>query len=483
MDEMRRRHESMYKRIFDMEMKLHKGNKTKVLKCLKCNLGTSKASFDLICYNDKPTKITQITVVVSVILKSFQIHKAITPVIKLLAFTIDFAKDCGLLAYMIGVIFGPQADTLVSFNDYKLLAFYIFSLILAQVLISLYAWMNRKRAFSLCSHSSTSKTEALFYGVILVCFPLTGAIMATENYYTEQIVDNGFDDLENNNEDGNRMTKLHYEQLITKLRFVEHRNGLGGFEAVKMMENSLESFLQTSIALIMLVELPFEGILTKQYFGPLYSSTGDIITALKILIGSMIAGFLLLGSGMVSYVVKLQQEALYIKEKIFLIFIFLIQTGISLITFTALFLMQSSIHLNMGSILWGSIAALKLVTLLVFSMRSKRQTETLVEMLIFVICNLNLPAQFEQFEESHYNSKIQPKLNRRFTFPWALNMVENVIRGTLIWSVGSIETFDRMLPSLTTLRLLIIVMLGEILVLILWYIYFTKLYVWKDVLN
>ena len=137
MDEMRWRHESMYKRIFDMEMKLHKGNKTKVLKCLKCNLGTSKASFDLICYNNKPTKITQITVVASVILKSFQIHKAITPVIKLLAFTIDFAKDCGLLAYMIGVIFGPQADTLVSYNDYKLLAFYIFSLILAQVLISL----------------------------------------------------------------------------------------------------------------------------------------------------------------------------------------------------------------------------------------------------------------------------------------------------------------------------------------------------------
>ena len=69
MDEMRWRHESMYKRIFDMEMKLHKGNRTKVLKCLKCNLGTSKAAFDVIDYNDKPTKITQIAVIASVILK------------------------------------------------------------------------------------------------------------------------------------------------------------------------------------------------------------------------------------------------------------------------------------------------------------------------------------------------------------------------------------------------------------------------------
>ena len=81
--------------------------------------------------------------------------------------------------------------------------------------------------------------------------------MATEKHYTEKIVDDLFDDLENGNEDGSRMTKLHYEQLITKLRFVEHQNGLGGFEAVKMMENSLESFLQTSIVLIMLAKPPF----------------------------------------------------------------------------------------------------------------------------------------------------------------------------------------------------------------------------------
>ena len=483
MDEMRWRHEFMYKRIFDMEMKLHKGNKIKVLKCLKCNLGTSKAAFDVIDCNDKPTKLTQIAVIASVILKSFQIHKAITPVIKLLAFTIDFTKDLGLLAYMIGAIFGPQADTAVSHNDYKLLAFYIFSLILAQVLISLYALINRKRAFALCSHSSTPKTEALFYGVIVVFFPLTGAIMATEKYYTEQIVDNEFDDLENNNEEGNRMTKLQYEQLITKLRFVEHQNGIGGFEAVKMMENSLESFLQTSIVFIMLAQLPFEGILTTQYFGPLYSSRGEMNNTLIILVGSTAAGFFFLGSGMASYVVKLQKEALGIKEKIFLIFIYLIQIGISLMTFTALFLMQSSIHLHMGSILWGTIGVLKLSILLVFSLKTKRQTETWTEMMIFITCNLNLPAHLEQFEESHYNSKVEAKLNKRFTFPWAINMVENVVRGTLIWLMGSSESFDQMLPSITTLRLLAIVILSETLVLLLWYIYFKKLYVWKDILN
>merc|ERR1712016_78970 len=356
MDAMRWRHESMYKRIFDMEMKLHKGNKIKVLKCLKCNLGTSKAAYDVIDCNDKPTKLTQIAVIASIILKFFQIHKDITPVIKLLAFTIDFAKDLGLLAFMIGAIFGPQADTLVSHKDYKLLAFYIFSLILAQVLISMYALINRKRAFALCSHSSTRKSEILFYSIVVLFFPLTGAIMATEKHYTEQIVDDGFDDLENNNEDGFRMTKLRYEQLITKLRFVEHQNGLGGFEAVKMMEKCLESFLQTSIVLIMLAQLPFEGIFTTQYFGLLLDPiTGKVNQALIILIGSTVVGFFFLGTGMASYVAKLQKDALGIKEKIFLIFIYLIQIGISLATFTILFVIHSNVHLMMGLILWMSI--------------------------------------------------------------------------------------------------------------------------------
>ena len=108
----------MYKRIFDMEMKLHNGNRTKVLKCLKCNLGTSKAAFDVIDYNDKPTQITQIALIASVILRSLSIHKAITPVSKLVAFTMDLAKDFGLLAHMVSVVYGPEADTVVSDGDH-----------------------------------------------------------------------------------------------------------------------------------------------------------------------------------------------------------------------------------------------------------------------------------------------------------------------------------------------------------------------------
>ena len=484
MDEMQWRHESVYKPIFDMEMKLHNGNRTKVLKCLRCNLGTSKAAFDVTDYNDKPTKMTQMAVIASVLLKSLNIQKAIIPVIKLLAFTTDLAKDFGLLSYMISVVYGPEADTLVSDGDHKLLGFYIFSLILAQVLISMYALANRKRAFALCSHSSTPRAEILFYSIVLLFFPLTGAIMATEKHYTEQIVDGGFDDLENNNEDGIRMTKQHYEQLITKLRLVEDQNGLGGFEAVKMVENCLESFLQISIVLIMLLRLPFEGILTRQYFGLLYDPiTGEVNQALMILIGSTIVGFSFLGTGMASYVTKLQKDALGIKEKIFLIIIYLIQIGISLTTFTILFVVHSNIHLKMGLILWTSIGALKLLILLGFSITTKKQTETWVEKMIFVTCNLNLPVHLEQFEENKYNSKDKPTLNKRFTFPWAINMAENVIRAVSIWLMGSNESFDQMLPSLTTLRLLIIVLLCEMLVLILWYIYFTKLYVWRDILN
>ena len=67
--------------------------------------------------------------------------------------------------------------------------------------------------------------------------------MATEKHYTGQIVDDGFNELENNNEEGIRMTKRHYENLITKFRFAEDQNGFGGFEVINMIENCLESFL------------------------------------------------------------------------------------------------------------------------------------------------------------------------------------------------------------------------------------------------
>ena len=46
-----------------------------------------------------------------------------------------------------------------------------------------------------------------------------------------------------------------------------------------------------------------------------------------------------------------------------------------------------------------------------------------------------------------------------------------------------IKLVETTMPSLTTLRLLTIVLLSEISALILWYICFTKLYVWRDILN
>merc|ERR1712020_85117 len=121
----------------------------------------------------------------------------------------------------------------------------------------------------------------------------------------------------------------------------------------------------------MLAQLPFEGILTKQYFGPLYSPTGEMNNSLMILIGSTVVGFFFLGTGMAGYVAKLQKDALGIKEKIFLIFIYLIQIGISLTTFTILFVMHSNVHLQMGLIVWTSASGLKLLALLVFSIKTK----------------------------------------------------------------------------------------------------------------
>ena len=45
--------------------------------------------------------------------------------IKLLAFTIDLTKDYCLLSFLVNVVYGTKADTLVSDNDYKVRGVYI----------------------------------------------------------------------------------------------------------------------------------------------------------------------------------------------------------------------------------------------------------------------------------------------------------------------------------------------------------------------
>ena len=139
-----------------------------------------------------------------------------------------------------------------------------------------------------------------------------------------------------------------------------------------MMENSLESFLQTSVVLIMVFQLPFEGLLNRQYFGIFGDTTGEVSQALRIFIGSTIAGFFFMATATVSYVAKLQCDAMSIKEKIFLILIYLIQIGLSLATFSIIFLMPSTFHLQLGLILWLSIGSVKVIILLMFGIKNRK---------------------------------------------------------------------------------------------------------------
>ena len=87
-----------------------------------------------------------------------------------------------------------------------------------------------------------------------------------------------------------------------------------------MMENSLESFLQTAIVLMMIFQLPFEGILNRQYFGIFgNNNTSQVTEVLMIFIGSTVAGFFFMATAIVGYVAKLQNDAMSIKEKVVLL--------------------------------------------------------------------------------------------------------------------------------------------------------------------
>ena len=148
--------------------------------------------------------------------------------------------------------------------------------------------------------------------------------MSIEQYYSQTLIDDEFDRIENKKDyySIEDLQKHDYEQLMAKITFVDNQNNLGGFEATKMIENGLESFYQTAIIAIIFLQLPFEGILNSQKFG-IDKDENKILGISKIkvvFLASTTVGYIFMGTGIMSYVAKLQKDAMGIKDKILITF-------------------------------------------------------------------------------------------------------------------------------------------------------------------
>lgn len=478
MNVMRWRHEYVYGKIYGLELSLHKNNETEVLKCLRRNLGTSKEAFEILDYKNKPTKITQLSVVFSTVLKSLLFHRSVMPIIKVLAFTVDLTKDIAFAKYMADNLFGEHSNKLTSNDDYYMFILYLISLVLGQALISVFALANRNTIFSVCLHQETNVTTRLLGGLVVTFFPVTGIVIATHNYFNEKSVDCDFDRIvQKINWSEGVMEKNEFEDILTKIKYVETEKTLGNFETMKMVESAIESFLQVCLVFTMLTQLPFEGIYNKQVFGIDGSQT------LFIFISSSLSGFFFIGTSIVSYMSKTQKDSMSITEKILLIFIYLIQTSVSMAMSSMLFLLKSSLFSGLGYAIWGSLILVKMLFLIIFPMLRGKGKASFLETVIFALSNTNIPIHFGKFEDEESTCESKLKMNKQFVLAWIMSITENVLRALFLVLFGSNELLFKMLPGLTKIGIFTTILSIEIIILKLWHFYFHNLYIWNQLMN
>ena len=470
------RHEAICQPIYHLEMNLHNHDKLKTIRCLKHRLGTGAESYVILDSKDTPTIITQLAVYFNTLGRYFEFHKIIMPIINALSFIADVAKDIALTSYIGGRLYGSSSDELPSTEDYYLHGIHITSLFAGQIMISLFAFLNRYHAYSVCPHEKSTLSNFVLYTLTTVFFPLSGITMATESYFIQKECERDFDNI---SEKGSkkRLEKKDFEDLITNIKYTEDRS-FGGFPTIKMLENVLESYYQLVLLLVMYTKLPHEGVLIVTF---LPVSSFEI---LLLFIISSVATYLFIGTGILAFIVLKEKGSLGMKQKVVILLTYLIQTFICMLTTSLIFVIKSNTYHNLAFCIWLGITCFKLIFLSTYFMFGSKEKRPLVEHLMFVFANINLPVPLHQFDNSKtalFSGRYS--VHGDYLFIWVLNIFENLLRVALILVSDANKTITKTFPLLTNETIWCIVLLGEICVVLLLVVLFTKVYMWCDLLT
>ena len=391
----------------------------------------------------KPTILTQAALLFSVLAKTIVRSNIQLPFIKMMLFTMDLTKDCAFGIYLYQTLFNQVSKDRTSSDDIYLFGTYMTSLFLGQILLASFCLLYRHSVISSCPHGGSKYTNHIVSSIMILLFPITGIIMSISTYMDDQIVNdeferiaNGFPKTEDQDSTHDQIdwsigpiTKSEYEHLVAKQDYIEEKSSLGGFEFMKAMESLIESFLQILITLVMLNQLPQEGMLNKSIFAFSSVNEDDIgvlskalkmanLTARNIFILISVVSYLFLGTGMVALINVQENNVLTIKEKVILILIHLVKVAISFMTSTVLILLKSERHPNLGFICWLSILGIKctLLAILTQIMNGRKRLEP--KTLLLLIANMNTPIQMRQIIQ--FSSKGKLQLDRSFLFVWIL---------------------------------------------------------------
>ena len=301
--------------------------------------------------------------------------------------------------------------------------------------------------------------------------------MAAQKYIDEEGLERAFDTFRGQqlvakgiNAMPRPRTQREFEILTTRVNFVEN-SALSGFADVKMIECVTETYLQTLLLLVMYSRDSYDGIVNFEIFG----SENEWSKRLFFYMNG-IWSFISMTAGLVSFVFEGENKSFGLKNRIFLILVYVIQAMISLynlLSLMSLRLRSESIgYLNARMIVMGFFASRMLVLMAYSFLSSAGKKRPLTRKIYFLVANLNLPVHFESFQndKDRKNAKIQTYTE--FIFLWTLNIIENIIRSVCVLMLASDEVMSQTLLHFRKTDLLLATISGEILVFILISFYF-----------
>ena len=276
------------------------------------------------------------------------------PIINALSFIADVAKDVALTSYIGSRLYGSSSDELQSTEDYYLHGIHISSLFAGQLVISLFAFLNRYHAYSVCPHEKSTLSSCVLYTLTMLFFPLSGITMATESYFIRKECERDFDNI-SKKWSKNKLEKEDFEDLIANINYTEDRS-FGGFPTIKMLENVLESYYQVILLLVMYTKLPHEGVLSITFL-----PVSDEFLLLFII--SSVGTYVFIGTGILAFIALKEKGSLGMKQKLVILLTYLMQTFICIFTTSLVFVIKSNIYSNLAFCIWLGITCFKIIFL------------------------------------------------------------------------------------------------------------------------
>ena len=107
---------------------------------------------EIVDLKNKPSIFTTASMYISALSKTILKRRVTLPTIKVFFFVFDITKDVAFAMFLTNIFFKYETEELSSNDDLFLYFVYIFSLLFGQILLSVYCFLHRYQAISMCCH-------------------------------------------------------------------------------------------------------------------------------------------------------------------------------------------------------------------------------------------------------------------------------------------------------------------------------------------